>query len=436
MKIVLAYSGGLDTSVALHWLKKRYDAEIIAFCADIGQIESLDTIEERALRTGASKVYVEPLTDRFLKDFALPAMRAHARYENKYLVAAPLSRPLIAQRMVEVAHAERTDAVAHGATGKGNDQVRFFTGVTALDPSLRVLAPVIDWELTTRESEFAYAREHGIQVPVTPDSPYSIDTNIWGTSIECGELDDIGRPPPAGAWQLTAEPGTAPDRAERVTIGFETGIPVALDGERLQLAELVHRLNTLAARHGVGRVDIVENRIVGFKTRGIYEAPAATVLMTAHEELEAIVLDRETLHHKQSMALRYAELVYYRLLVLRPAPRPGRLRLQPPDRRDRRHHPGAVQGLAHRRRPALPALPALPLQRFPGHLRNRRHLQPPGRRRIRLRMVPPPDPSITGRTPNGVESRTSPAPHGAGLPPRSSAACRRRPHRGGADQRT
>ncbi|MFI6527684.1 argininosuccinate synthase [Streptomyces uncialis] len=311
MKIVLAYSGGLDTSVALHWLKERYDAEIIAFCADIGQIESLDTIEERALRTGASKVYVEPLTDRFLEDFALPALRAHARYENKYLVAAPLSRPLIAQRMVEIAHAERADAVAHGATGKGNDQVRFFTSVTALDPDLRVLAPVIDWELTTRESELAYAREHGIQVPVTPDSPYSIDTNIWGTSIECGELDDISQPPPERAWQLTADPRTAPDHPEQVTIGFESGTPVALNGERLRLPELVHRLNAVAARHGVGRVDIVENRIVGFKTRGIYEAPAATVLMTAHQELEAIVLDRETLHHKQSMALRYAELVYY-----------------------------------------------------------------------------------------------------------------------------
>ncbi|WP_327179049.1 argininosuccinate synthase [Streptomyces sp. NBC_01335] len=311
MKIVLAYSGGLDTSVALHWLKERYDAEIIAFCADIGQIESLDTIEERALRTGASKVYVEPLADPFLKDFALPALQAHARYENKYLMAAPLSRPLIARRMVEIAHAEGADAVAHGATGKGNDQVRFFTSTTALDSGLRVLAPVVDWPLTTRESEFAYAREHGIEVPVTRDNPYSIDTNIWGTSIECGELDDIGRPPPARAWQLTADPGSAPDRPERVTIGFEAGTPVALDGERLTLTELVRRLNSVAARHGVGRVDIVESRIVGFKSRGIYEAPAATALMAAHEELEALVLDRETLHHKQSLAPRYAELVYY-----------------------------------------------------------------------------------------------------------------------------
>ncbi|GGV01171.1 argininosuccinate synthase [Kitasatospora herbaricolor] len=311
MKIVLAYSGGLDTSVALHWLKERYNAEVVAFCADIGQIESLETVRERAVRTGASEVFVEPLTDRYLNDFALPALRSHARYENKYLVAAPLSRPLIAQRMVEIAHEVGADAVAHGATGKGNDQVRFFTSVTALDPGLKVLAPVIDWELRTREEELDYARKHGIQVSVGKENPYSIDTNIWGTSIECGELDDITLAPPARAWQLTNSPQQAPDQPRQVTIGFESGHPVTLDGEKLGLTELVTRLNAVAAQHGVGRVDIVESRIVGFKTRGIYEAPAATLLMAAHEELEAIVLDRETLHHKQGMAARYAELVYY-----------------------------------------------------------------------------------------------------------------------------
>lgn len=311
MKIVLAYSGGLDTSVALHWLKQKYDAEVIAFCADIGQLESLDDVGERALATGASKVYMEPLTDRFLADFALPALQAHARYENKYLVAAPLSRPLIAQRMAEIARAEGADAVAHGATGKGNDQVRFFTSVTALDSKLKVLAPVIDWELTTRESEIEYARKHGISISVTKENPYSIDTNIWGTSIECGELDDISRRPPAEAWQLTTDPVAAPDTPKRITIGFECGVPVSIDGEKLSLTDLVKRLGAMAADHGVGRIDIVESRIAGFKTRGIYEAPAATVLMAAHEELEALVLDRETLHFKQSMASRYAELVYY-----------------------------------------------------------------------------------------------------------------------------
>lgn len=311
MKIVLAYSGGLDTSVALHWLRDRYDAEVIAFCADIGQLESVPDVRDRALRTGASAVHAEPLTDRFLADFALPALQAHARYENKYLLAAPLSRPLIAQRMVELAHEVGADAVAHGATGKGNDQVRFFTSVTALDPTLKVLAPVIDWELGSRDDELAYADKHGIPVPVGKEMPYSIDTNVWGTSIECGELDDITLPPPVEAWQLTRDPRDAPDEPARVRIGFVEGVPVSLDGVELRLADLVRRLNDLAAPHGIGRIDITESRIVGFKTRGIYEAPAATVLMTAHAELESLVLDRETLHQKQGLALRYAELVYY-----------------------------------------------------------------------------------------------------------------------------
>jgi len=313
MKIVLAYSGGLDTSVALHWLRERYDAEVIAFCADIGQLESLDDVRDRARRTGASDVFVEPLTDHYLTDFALPALQAHARYENNYLLAAPLSRPLIAQRMVELAHEVGADAVAHGATGKGNDQVRFYTSVAALDRKLTVLAPVIDWELCSREEEIEYAERHGIDVPVAKATPYSIDTNIWGTSIECGQLDDITLPPPADAWQLTAAPRDAPAEPERVTIGFEAGVPVSLGGRRLGLVDLVRELTLLGARHGIGRVDIVESRIVGFKTRGIYEAPAATILMAAHGEMEALVLDRETLHHKQSIALRYAELVYYGL---------------------------------------------------------------------------------------------------------------------------
>lgn len=311
MKIVLAYSGGLDTAVALHWLRDRYDAEVIAFCAAIGQLEPLDDVRSRAERTGAAKVFVEPLTDRYLRDFALPALRAHARYEGKYLLAAPLSRPLIAARMVELAREFGADAVAHGATGKGNDQVRFYTSVVALDPGLRVLAPVIDWELRSREDEIEYAERHGIDVPVAKATPYSIDTNIWGTSIECGELDDITQPPPAHAWQLTADPREAPQRPELVTIGFEEGTPVSVDGQRMDLIELVRRLNALGAQHGVGRVDILESRVVGFKTRGLYESPAATVLMSAHAELEALVLDRETLHHKQAIAARYAELVYY-----------------------------------------------------------------------------------------------------------------------------
>jgi argininosuccinate synthase len=311
MRIVLAYSGGLDTSVALHWLKERHDAEVIAFCADIGQVESLPDVEARAIATGADQVFVEPLTDRFLEQFALPSLQAHARYEEKYLLAAPLSRPLIAQRMVEIAHETGADAVAHGATGKGNDQIRFHASVTALDPKLAVLAPVIDWELRSREEEVAYAHERGIDLPPAKTTSYSIDTNIWGSSIECGELDDIGIAPPRDAWQLTTDPRDAPDDPEQLSIGFVGGVPVSLNGTPLGLADLVRELNTVAARHGVGRVDIIEGRLAGFKTRGIYEAPAATVLLAAHGELESLVLDRETLHEKQRLAHRYADLVYY-----------------------------------------------------------------------------------------------------------------------------
>jgi argininosuccinate synthase len=311
VKIILAYSGGLDTSVALHWLRQRYDADVMAFCANIGQLESLADVRRRALDTGATDVRLEQLTERFLADFALPALKAHARYENRYLLAAPLSRPLIAQRMVELAHEVGADTVAHGATGKGNDQVRFFTTVKALDPRLRVLAPVIDWELKSRRDEIAYARRHGIELPLEEDKAYSIDTNIWGTSIECGELDDLSRSPAANAWQLTLSPRDAPAVPAQLTIGFTRGVPTSLDGEALALKDLVQRLNAIGAAHGVGRIDITESRIVGFKTRGIYEAPAATILNFAHAELEGLVLDRETLHHKQSVALRYAELVYY-----------------------------------------------------------------------------------------------------------------------------
>jgi argininosuccinate synthase len=311
MKILLAYSGGLDTSVALHWLQERYDAEVVAFCADIGQSENLDDLRARALRAGASELHIEPLAERFLQDFALPALRAGARYEDKYLLAAPLSRPLIAQRMVDLAAEIGADAVAHGATGKGNDQVRFYAGVVAQSAKISVLAPVIDWELRSREEEVAYAERHGIEIPTSTQGPFSIDTNIWGTSIECGPLDDITQPPPADAWQLTTDPQQAPDEPERVTIGFDQGIPVSLDSQPASFHTLVTRLNSLGARHGIGRTDIIENRIVGFKTRGIYEAPAAEILMTAHSELEALVLDRETLHYKRSIGSRYAELVYY-----------------------------------------------------------------------------------------------------------------------------
>jgi argininosuccinate synthase len=311
MSIVLAYSGGLDTSVAVHWLKEHYQTEVIAYCANLGQIEDLEAVSKRATAAGASEVIVEDVRDLFLHDYALPALAAGAAYEGKYLLAAPLSRPLIAERLVSIARERGASAVAHGATGKGNDQVRFYTSVRALAPELDILAPVIDWEMTSRGSEIAYADLHGIDVGVSKTTPYSIDTNIWGTSIECGDLDLIDHAPPPDAWQITTAPAQAPDRATTITIEFEAGIPVALDGRKLDLIDLVSELGDTAAANGIGRTEILESRIVGFKSRGIYEAPAATVLLAAHTDLEALVLDRETLHHKRSIADQYAELVYY-----------------------------------------------------------------------------------------------------------------------------
>jgi argininosuccinate synthase len=311
LKIVLAYSGGLDTSVALRWLIETYDAEVIAFCADIGQVEPLDEVRQRATETGALAVRIEPLATSFLTEFAIPAMQMHARYEGKYLLAAPLSRPLIAQRLVELAHELGADAVAHGATAKGNDQVRFYSSIMALDPSLRVIAPVMEWEMRNRSEEHAYARRYGIRVPDDEESPYSIDTNLWGTSIECGELDDVEYAPPADSWQITRSPASAPESPTRVSLSFKNGIPVRVNGQDMSPLRIVTYLNEIGAQNGVGRIDIIESRISGIKTRGIYEAPAATILMAAHEELESLVLDRETLHHKNSLASRYAELVYY-----------------------------------------------------------------------------------------------------------------------------
>lgn len=310
-RIVLAYSGGLDTSVALHWMQANYGAEVIAFCADVGQRESLEDVRERALATGAAAVHVVPLRDRFLREFALPALQAHATYEGRYLLAAPLSRPLIASRMVELAHEVGAGAVAHGATGKGNDMVRFRTCVTALDASLQVLCPAIDWELKNRQDEFDYALRHGIPGRFDARSLYSVDTNAWGGSIECGPINDISLPAPADAWRLTAGPERWPDSPERVRIGFERGVPTTLQGLPVELTELVESLNVLAGRHGIGRTDIVESRVVGLKTRGLYEAPAATLLLAAHRELESLVLDRETLHYKELTGQRYGELVYY-----------------------------------------------------------------------------------------------------------------------------
>ncbi len=310
MKIVLAYSGGLDTSLALAWLQRKYDAEVVAFCANIGQVEDLSDVETRAKANGATSVYVEDLRREFLEEYAFRALRADAVFETRYHMAASLSRPLIAKRLVEIAEAEGAQAVAHGATGKGNDQIRFYSGIVSLNPELKVIAPVMEWDLTTRARQIAFAEEHDVSIPAFKSSPYSRDTNIWGTSVECGPLDDITQAPPEEVYTLTRSPESAPDQPQLMRIGFENGVPCLLDGVRYEPVALVRHLNEVAGGHGVGRIDIMENRLVGIKVRGVYEAPAAAVLYEAHRELENLVLERDLFQYKALMSKKYAELVY------------------------------------------------------------------------------------------------------------------------------
>ncbi|MBX6377237.1 MAG: argininosuccinate synthase [Clostridia bacterium] len=310
MKVVLAYSGGLDTSIIIPWLKERYGAEVIAMCADLGQGEDLDAIREKALRSGASRVYVEDVRRAFVEEYAFPVLRAGAVYEGEYLLGTSFARPLIARCLVDVAEREGADAVAHGATGKGNDQVRFEVAVQALAPHLRVIAPWREWSIRSREEAMDYAARHGIPVPVTPERPYSRDRNLWHVSHEGGDLEDPWQPPPDDLYLMTVPPATAPDEPLDLVVGFERGTPVSLDGERLDGVALLGRLNQLAGAHGVGVADLVENRLVGIKSRGVYETPGGTVLHVAHAALERLTLDRPTLHFKQAVAVRYAELVY------------------------------------------------------------------------------------------------------------------------------
>lgn len=310
MKVVLAYSGGLDTSVIIKWLIENYQAEVIAFSADLGQGEDLEPLKKKAIETGASKIYLEDLKEEFVTDYIFPALKAGAIYESKYLLATALSRPLIAKHLIKVAEAEQADAVAHGCTGKGNDQVRFELTVAALAPKLRVLAPVREWELSSREAEIEYARKHQIPVPVTKKSPYSIDRNLWGVSIECGILENPWEEPPADAYQITTLPLDAPSQPVYLEIEFEEGVPVKLNGQAFSPVDLILELNWMGGEHGVGRVDMVENRLVGIKSREIYEAPAGTIIHLAHRELESMVLDRETMQFKELIAQRYSRLVY------------------------------------------------------------------------------------------------------------------------------
>ena len=311
-KVVLAYSGGLDTSVIVPWLKENYGAEVICFCADIGQgAGELQGLEEKALASGASQVVVEDLREEFARDFLFPMLRARAVYERQYLLGTSVARPLIAKWQVAVAEAEGAEAVAHGCTGKGNDQVRFELTYKALNPRLKVIAPWREWEIRSREDALAYARAHNVPVSQTVKSIYSRDRNLWHLSHEGGILEDPAQPPEPAMFLWTADPEEAPDTPEEVEIAFEAGVPVAVNGERLSPAGIVETLNAIGARHGVGRVDLVENRLVGMKSRGVYETPGGTLLYHAHRELESLTLDRETLHFKEQVALRYAEMVYF-----------------------------------------------------------------------------------------------------------------------------
>ncbi len=311
-KVVLAYSGGLDTSVIVPWLRENYGCEVICFCANIGQGDhEFEGLEAKGLASGASKVIIEDLRHEFAKDFLFPMMQAGAVYERRYLLGTSVARPLIAKWQVAVAEAEGADAVAHGCTGKGNDQVRFELTYKALNPTLKVIAPWREWEIRSREDALAYARAHNVPVTQTEKSIYSRDANMWHLSHEGGILEDPANEPEEAMYQLTSAPENAPDEAEIVEIAFEHGTPVAVNGVQLPPAAIVQTLNRLGAKHGIGRIDLVENRLVGMKSRGVYETPGGTILYAAHRELESLCLDRETLHFKEQMALRYAELVYY-----------------------------------------------------------------------------------------------------------------------------
>jgi argininosuccinate synthase len=310
-KVVLAYSGGLDTSVILRWLVETYGCEVIAFCADLGQGEELLTVKNKAIKTGASRVIIEDLREEFVQDFVFPMLRANAVYEGSYLLGTSIARPLIAMRQVEIALKEGADTLAHGATGKGNDQVRFELAYAALAPHLKVIAPWREWDLNSRSALIAFARRHDIAVPATVERPYSMDRNLFHISYEGGILEDPWAEPPEKMFLLTVSPEEAPDVAARVEVDFEAGVPVAVDGQRLGPVNLLERLNRLGAEHGVGRVDLVENRYVGMKSRGVYETPGGTILHTAHRAIESLTLDRELLHLRDSLVSRYAEMIYY-----------------------------------------------------------------------------------------------------------------------------
>ena len=309
-KVVCAYSGGLDTSVMIPWLKENYGCEIVTYTGDLGQGEDLSGIKAKALRTGASDAVVDDLQERFVEEFIWPAVKASALYEGQYPLHTALGRPLLARRLVEVAREFGADAIAHGCTGKGNDQVRFEVTSRSLAPDLGIVAPLRTWELLTREMEVDYAIERGIQIPITREKPYSIDQNLWGCAIECGEMEDLWNEPPADAWQMTKDPSDAPRGSVEITLGYVKGVPVSIDGVQMSGVQLIKQLNELAGHYGVGRIDMVENRVVGLKSREVYEAPAATLIHMGHIELERICLDRPTFNYKQQVARDFANIIY------------------------------------------------------------------------------------------------------------------------------
>ncbi|MDA8340350.1 MAG: argininosuccinate synthase [Nitrospiraceae bacterium] len=310
-KIVLAYSGGLDTSIAIKWLIETYNAEVIAFCADLGQGEDLSAVKEKAIKTGASKAYVEDLRNEFVKDYIFPMLRANAIYEGTYMLGTSIARPLIAKKQIDIAIKENADAVAHGATGKGNDQVRFELTYYALKPDIRVISPWREWSFDSRQSLIDYAEKHGIPVPATKEKPYSTDRNIFHISYEGGILEDPWAEPPADMYTMMVSPEKAPDKHVYIDIHYEKGNPIGINEEFISPVDLFERLNGIAGDNGIGRVDMVENRYVGIKSRGVYETPAGTVLHIAHRALESITLDREVLHLRDSLIPKYAELIYY-----------------------------------------------------------------------------------------------------------------------------
>jgi argininosuccinate synthase len=309
-KVVLAYSGGLDTSVILKWLIETYRCEVVTFSADLGQPDAMDQVERNALKTGASKAYVEDLKETFVRDYVFPMFRANAIYEGQYLLGTSIARPLIAKRQVEIAKLEGADAVSHGATGKGNDQVRFELSYLALDPQIKIIAPWREWDLNSRTALMDFAHAHGINVPTTHAKPYSTDGNLLHISYEGGILEDPWQGPPDDLFQLTTSPEKAPDQAEIVELTFEAGNPVAVQGKKLSPAKMLTELNRLGAKHGIGRVDLVENRFVGMKSRGVYETPGGTILRQAHMAMESITMDREVLHLRDSLIPQYARLIY------------------------------------------------------------------------------------------------------------------------------